>query len=160
MQRTANKKDFEFVYELYMHPTTNPYLLYEVMDVAAFGAIFRKLIEDNVLYIFEKNDKPVGMFKLVPLTHRSGHVVYLGGFAIDTRYTGKGYGKEMLQSIINLAGNKKFKRIELSVGKENTKAMSLYKSCGFEEEGVLRKYTYLKTEQQYIDEVLMSYITE
>jgi putative acetyltransferase len=31
MLRKATQADFSFVYELYMHPQTNPYLLYEEM---------------------------------------------------------------------------------------------------------------------------------
>ena len=37
-------------------------------------------------------------------------------------------------------------------------AIKLYKKVGFEEEGVMRKYTYLKSEGRFLDELLMSYI--
>jgi RimJ/RimL family protein N-acetyltransferase len=47
-------------------------------------------------------------------------------------------------------------RIELSVAVQNKKAIQLYESVGFTKEGVLKNYTYLKSKNQFIDEVLMS----
>jgi putative acetyltransferase len=44
------------------------------------------------------------------------------------------------------------------VATENVRAIELYKKVGFETEGILRKYTYLKREQRFLDELLMSYI--
>ena len=65
-----------------------------------------------------------------------------------------------MQEIIELANQQGYKRIELSVAVENLGAIKLYKKVGFEEEGVLRKYTYLKREERFLDELLMSYIFE
>jgi L-phenylalanine/L-methionine N-acetyltransferase len=158
MNRKATIADFDFVYGMYMHPIINPHLLYEQMDKIDFKPIFEKLIANGVLHIFEDNNEAVGMFKLVPLTYRSAHVAYLGGFAISTAFNGKGLGTKMLMTIIELAKQKGIKRIELTVGIQNEKATSLYKRCGFEEEGVLRKLTELKSENRYIDEVMLSYI--
>ena len=63
-----------------------------------------------------------------------------------------------MQEIIDLANQQDFKRIELSVATENLRAIELYKKIGFEAEGVMRKYTYLKQEGRFLDELLMSYI--
>ncbi len=158
MYRKATKADFRFVYDMYMHPIINPHLLYEPMTDLEFEPIFTKLLTDNILYIFTKNNEPVGMFKLIPQAYRAAHIVYLGGFAIHPFFAGQGLGLKMLQQIIEYAGKNNFKRIELSAGVQNEKAIALYKKAGFVEEGILRKYTYLKTEDRYIDEVMMSYI--
>ncbi len=160
MNRKATIADFEFVYNMYMHPIINPHLLYEQMSAIDFRPIFEKLIADGILYIYEDNKQPVGMFKLVPLSYRSAHVAYLGGFAIAPAYNGKGLGTKMLMAIIGLAKQIGTKRIELSTGVQNKKAITLYKNCGFEEEGVLRKLTHFKSEGKYIDELMMSYIIE
>jgi L-phenylalanine/L-methionine N-acetyltransferase len=160
MNRKATIADFNFVYDMYMHPIINPHLLYEQMDKVGFKPIFEKLVADGVLYIFEDNNEAVGMFKLVPLTYRSAHVAYLGGFAVSTACNGKGLGTKMLIAVIELAKQKGIKRIELSTGVQNKKAIDLYKRCGFEEEGILRKLTELKNENRYIDEIMMSYIIE
>jgi L-phenylalanine/L-methionine N-acetyltransferase len=160
MHRNATLSDFDFVYSMYMHPTVNPYLLYELMSEAAFIPIYTKLIAENILYIYEDNNVAVGMFKLIPHTYRSAHIVYLGSFAIHPNFGGKGLGLKMLQAIILFANEKNYKRIELSAAVHNEKAIALYKKAGFEAEGVLKKYTYLKSENRFIDELMMSYILE
>ena len=48
--------------------------------------------------------------------------------------------------------------MELSVAAINDKATHIYEKAGFQKEGVLRNYTYLKSENRYLDEVLMSYL--
>jgi L-phenylalanine/L-methionine N-acetyltransferase len=160
MHRKANNNDFDFVYYMFMHPQVNPHLLYEQMSEESFKPIFEKLIATDILYLFEENNETVGMFKLVPQTYRAAHVAYLGSFAIDPAFAGKGLGTKMLLTIIELAKQTGIKRIELSAGVQNTNAIALYKKCGFEEEGILRKLTHLKSEGKYIDELLMSYIIE
>jgi L-phenylalanine/L-methionine N-acetyltransferase len=160
MHRKAHNNDFDFAYYMFMHPQVNPYLLYEQMSEENFKPIFEKLIATGILYLFEENNETVGMFKLVPLTYRAAHVAYLGSFAIDPAFAGKGLGTKMLLTIIELAKQTGIKRIELSAGVQNTNAIALYKKCGFEEEGTLRKLTHLKSEGRYIDELLMSYIIE
>jgi putative acetyltransferase len=158
MIKKAQLKDFDFIYQLYMNSKINPFLLYEVIDKNQFLPIFKELTSDNVLNIYTVDNKDIGMFKLIPLKHRNSHVAYLGGVAIDPTHTGKGYGKSMLEEIIELAQAQHFLRIELSVATHNHKAISLYEAVGFEKEGVLRKLTYLKSEDRYVDEVLMSYL--
>jgi RimJ/RimL family protein N-acetyltransferase len=158
MIKQATLKDFDFFYSLYMHPQVNPFLLYEMMPEADFRPIYEDLIEKTVLYAFIAEQKSVGMFKLVPFTHRSSHTVYLGGLAIDPAFSGQGFGSQMMQEIIDLAEKSGFERLELSVAVSNVKAMQLYEKAGFKKEGVLRKYTYLKSENRYLDEMLMAYI--
>ena len=159
MIKKATLQDFNFFYELYMHPAINPYLLYEPMDEAAFNPIFTGLVQKELVFIYFNEERlPVGMFKLVPHTYRSAHIVYLGGVAVHPRWAGKGYGFLMMKSIIDYAREIGFLRIELSVAIQNLKAMSLYEKVGFEKEGTLKKYTYLKEKNIFIDEILMAYI--
>jgi RimJ/RimL family protein N-acetyltransferase len=160
MVRKATQQDFEFIYDLYMHPQVNPFLLYEMMDADEFKPIFDELLNKDVKYIYESGGIPVGMFKLVPNVYRSGHIVYLGGLAIHSSFAGKGYGLSMMQEIIHYAEAQGFLRIELSVSITNERAKHLYEKAGFEKEGILRKYTYLKTEDSFFDEVLMSWLSE
>jgi putative acetyltransferase len=67
MKRKAIETDFSFIYGLYMHPQVNRHLLYEQMTEQAFRPIFNDLLQNSVLYIYEVNTIPVGMFKLVHL---------------------------------------------------------------------------------------------
>jgi putative acetyltransferase len=159
--RKATQNDLQFIYDLYMHPHINPFLLYEYMDIEEFKPIFDKLLASEIKYIFtNENGTPVGMFKLFPWTYRASHIAYLGGLAIHPAFSGKGFGLKMMQEIIELANQQGYKRIELSVATENFKAIELYKKVGFEAEGIMRKYTFLKQEERFLDELLMSYIFE
>ena len=158
MIKPATTQDFEFFYSLYFHPLVNPYLLYEMMDKSAFQPIYEDLLAQKILFIFEKDEQDVGMFKLIPLTYRSSHIAYLGGVAIHPDYSGKGYGSQMMQALVDYGETLGLKRIELSVAAIYEKATHIYEKAGFQKEGVLRNYTYLKSENKYIDEILMSYL--
>jgi putative acetyltransferase len=152
MLRIAQSADLGFFYRLYMHPQTNPWLLYEKMDEASFQPIYYELINRELLFVFEKDDVMLGMCKLMPMKHRNSHIIYLGGVAIDPDHTGRGLGREMLQEAIGLAKQRGYTRMELTVATFNDKAIALYESLGFVNEGQLKNYTYLASEKRYIDE--------
>lgn len=156
MIRQASHTDLEFIYELYMHPLINPWLLYEPMDAKQFRPIFEELLSKKVLYVFEVDGLPVGMCKLVPFEHRTAHIIYIGGIAVHPLFAGKGYGHLLMEEIKTKTAAKGFKRLELSVATINDKAIRMYERCGFVKEGVLRNYTYLKSENRYLDEHVMS----
>ena len=156
MIRHADHTDFEFIHELYMHPLVNPWLLYEFIDAQHFKPIFEDLLNRRVLYVYEHEEVPVGMCKLVPEEHRSAHVLYVGGIGIHPSFAGNGYGVKLMEEIKLFADAEGYKRLELSVAVINEKAIRVYEKAGFEKEGVLRKYTYQKTEDRYLDEVIMS----
>jgi len=158
MIRKATPNDFDFIYKLYMHPQVNPYLLYEPMDAIAFKPIFDELLAKQIKYIFEQNGDSIGMCKLLPYTYRASHIVYLGGLAIDPSHAGKGYGLIMMEEIKSYIKAQGFLRVELSVATSNEKAIRLYEKAGFEKEGLLKKYTFLKSEQKFLDEVLMAWL--
>lgn len=154
----ATASDFEFVYNCYMADHSNPYLLYEVQSKEDFMPIFEELIQQKIVNILfdEDSTSKVGMCKLLPLKHRNSHILYVGGIAISQTHLGKGYAKKLFNEIILHAKNNNFKRLELSVATFNQKAIKLYQSFGFEIEGKMRNYTYLKSENRFIDEYIMS----
>jgi RimJ/RimL family protein N-acetyltransferase len=158
MIRIAAEQDFDFIYELYMHPAINPWLLYEPMSAAAFQPIYENLLGREVVFVFEQDGVPVGMCKLVPEEHRCAHGLYIGGIAVHPQYAGKGYGLQLMEAIKTKAIAEGYKRLELSVATINEKAIRLYERAGFEKEGVLRNYTFLKTENKYLDEQVMSFL--
>lgn len=158
MIRKITKADFDFIFNLYMHPSVNPFLLYETMDAVEFKPIFYDLEKAGIIYIFTIEGKDAGMFKLIPQLHRNHHTAYLGGLAIDPAYNGKGYGGKMMQAIINQAKQMGVLRIELSVAVNNFRAIRLYEKAGFQKEGLLKKYTHLVKENRYVDEVMMAFL--
>lgn len=160
MLKLATEHDFDFVYRLYMHPEINPYLLYETMDEASFSPIFQALISAQQIYLFSVDDHVVGMFKFIQQNHRTAHIAYLGGFAIAPEFAGQGYAGKMLQAAIELGRERGIKRLELSTSTDNLRAIHVYQRAQFQAEGVLRRYTYLASENRYLDEVMMSYLYE
>jgi RimJ/RimL family protein N-acetyltransferase len=158
MIRKATNDDFKFIYDLYMNPQINPFLLYEDMNVTEFTSVFNELLAKNALYVYEVDEIPTGMCKLVAQQYRNSHIMYLGGVAIHPFFGGKGEGLKMMQDIIDFVKQNGFLRIELSVASINEKAIRLYEKVGFVKEGVLRKFTYLKSEDKFLDEVMMAYL--
>ncbi len=139
-----------------MDPEVNPYLLYEMMEEETFRPIFEDLIKHEVLFLYKTGLENIGMCKLVRQKYRNEHIMYLGGLAIHPDYFRKGFGRKMMHEIIDFCRNIAVTRIELSVAVHNEKAIQLYESVGFTKEGVLKNYTYLKSKDQFIDEILMS----
>jgi RimJ/RimL family protein N-acetyltransferase len=158
MLQPADKNDFKFFYSLYMHPQINPFLLYEVMEKEMFKPIFDDLLQQQVLYKFNDGTADAGMCKLVLHRYRDSHKMYVGGLAIHPVHTGKGYGVLMMQEIISFAGAHNRSRVDLTVSTENKKAIALYKKCGFVIEGLLKNYSYLASQNRFIDEYLMCYL--
>lgn len=156
MLEKAKLDDFSYIYNLYMHPEVNPYLLYEMMEQETFRPIFEDLIKEEVLFLYKNGLETIGMCKLIRQKYRNEHILYLGGLAIHPDYFGKGFGKKMMQEIIDFCKKQGVSRIELSVAIHNEKAIQLYEKVGFTKEGVLKNYTYLKSKDQFIDEILMS----
>jgi L-phenylalanine/L-methionine N-acetyltransferase len=156
MTRLARTDDIEYIYNLYMHPEINPYLMYDPMPMEEFKPIFEELTTPQSLYVWEYDEQPSGMFKLIREKYRCAHIAYLGGFAIAPEKKGKGMGSKMLAEIIQLAKEAGVKRLELSTYVINKPAIALYEKFGFEKEGILRNYTWLKNENRYLDEVMMS----
>ena len=156
MLEKVKAHDFSYIYQLYMNPEVNPFLLYEMMDSETFRPIFNDLLKDEVLYLYKEGLKTLGMCKLIRQKYRNEHILYLGGVAIHPDNFGKGFGRKMMLEIIDLCKKNHVLRIELSVAIHNEKAIQLYESVGFSKEGVLKNYTYLKSKDQFIDEVLMS----
>jgi putative acetyltransferase len=141
-----------------MHPAINPWLLYEIMPADAFRPIMDELIHKKALYIYEVEGEAVGMFKLVPMKFRNSHIIYLGGVAIHPEHAGKRYAKEMILDAIDLVKSLGYTRIELTVATSNQRAIDLYSKSGFKTEGILKNYTFLKSEKRYIDEQVMALI--
>ena len=158
MIRKATAADFDFVHFLYFHPDINPYLLYEMAESDNFKAIYAELLAKEIVFIFGTDDTEVGMFKLYAHSYRTSHIGYLGGVAIHPDFSGKGFGTKMMAEILDFGQKMGFLRIELSTATINEKAIRLYEKMGFEREGVLENYTFLKSENRFLDEMMMAYL--
>ncbi len=73
-------------------------------------------------------DEPIGSLRLVSLSEDTG--IY--GFVVRPEYRGKGYGRQLLQEVIRILHSESSKGIILEVDVNNTNALGLYLSLGFE----------------------------
>ena len=82
----------------------------------------------------------VGMLSLHQGEGRRAHTGEFGLFVHDD-FAGRGVGRKLVEACIDLADNwLGLTRIELSVFVDNNPAIALYESCGFEREGIARKF--------------------
>ncbi|CEQ22955.1 GNAT family acetyltransferase [[Clostridium] sordellii] len=100
------------------------------------------------------NKKVVGLASLnVNASPRIRHSASIG-ISVHVDYQGMGIGKKLMKELIDLSDNwLMLVRLELGVYPDNEKALKLYKSLGFEEEG-LKKYSAIRN-GKYVDEIIM-----
>jgi len=107
----------------------------------------------------EFEGKVVGIVGLHIEAHpRMNHGASIG-ISVDTEYQGRGFGKKLLEAIIDLSENwLMLVRLELGVIADNEKAIALYESLGFVKEG-LKKHT-IKRNGVYVNEYIMARINQ
>jgi len=89
------------------------------------------------------NGQPLGTVRLDFMEE----VVGIYAFEVRLGYRGLGYGREMLEQLIHIAKAESNKPIMLDVETDNTNAVGLYLSCGFE----------IKTTYDYYELNLMNF---
>lgn len=96
-------------------------------------------------YVAEEDGCAVGYMGMWSLSGE-GHITNI---AISTNYRKKGFAKALLSHFTNIAKEEKLEFMTLEVRASNIPAISLYKSFGFEQVGVRKKY-YENTEDAYL----------
>ncbi|MFE8702019.1 GNAT family N-acetyltransferase [Cytobacillus sp. FJAT-54145] len=90
---------------------------------------------NSTIFVAEKDHQLVGyMMVLGNTVRRTQHSAYIV-VGIHADYRGMGVGKNLFQEVFRWAGEKKLKRLELTVIKRNEAALHLYKKMGFMIEG-------------------------
>lgn len=79
-------------------------------------------------YLATLNGQPLGTVRLDFMEEVTG--IY--AFEVRMGYRGLGYGREMLEQLIHIAREASPKPVMLDVQTDNTNAVGLYLSCGFE----------------------------
>lgn len=82
----------------------------------------------RTFYLATLGEEPVGCLRLDDMEQEIG--IY--GFGVRPEYQGRGYGRQMLQDVIHIIRAASQKAIMLDVETDNTNAVGLYLSCGFE----------------------------
>lgn len=86
------------------------------------------------IYIAEKDDRIIGKVNLQMSDGGTGGIYGLGVLPEDR---GKGFGRAILTNAVEKLKDVKAAQIMLQVAAENATALSLYKSCGFQETSVM-----------------------
>ncbi len=89
---------------------------------------------------------------------RQKHVCSLG-ISITRAYQGRGVGRTLMNACLDFADHwANYSRVALTVHADNTRAIKLYESLGFQHEGRLRDYSF--REGGYVDALFMARLTE
>jgi putative acetyltransferase len=92
----------------------------------------------------------VGMAGLHVATGKLRHTAGIG-MSVHDRFQGRGIGRKLLSALLDIADNYLgLVRVELEVFPDNTRAIKLYESCGFQHEGRKRKHVWRHGEFQDI----------
>jgi GNAT superfamily N-acetyltransferase len=122
----------------------------EFLEIASMDAVFFGVeneptavplpeveeLDNEITYIAEKDSKVIGKIRL----DFNGNTVGIYGFGVIPEFRGKGYGREILNLILDKAEVMNPECVYLEVASENKNALNLYKSCGFEEKSVMDYY--------------------
>jgi ribosomal protein S18 acetylase RimI-like enzyme len=112
-------------------------------------------VPEDVIVAIE-NEEILGYVKLrtnIGLTS-NGHVIMIGGLAVRPESQRNGIGAALVRSAIDEAGARGARRLTLHVLGTNLSAKSLYETCGFVVEGVLREEFLL--EGSFVDDVILA----
>src|SRR6266566_1175628 len=119
--RQANKQDLDAIVSILATNSGN---------VESISQWVAKLFDASTsrLYLATLHEKPLGCLRLDFMSDQVG--IY--AFEVRMGYRGLGYGRQMLEEAIRTIRSESKKRIMLDVETDNTTAIGLYLSCGFE----------------------------
>ncbi len=97
-------------------------------------AITRQIKNEGFLYYLLKQGKEyIGYMGVVP--DEAGGELFLSKIYVKSGRRRKGYGKEAIEFVEDLAKQKKLNKIALTVNKNNTIAIEAYRKMGFKNAG-------------------------
>ena len=101
-------------------------------------SIFKSELENpnSIYFILQKDDEIIGFIGVLFILDEAD----ITNIVIKQNYRGNGYSKILLKHIINYCKLNKIKKINLEVNSNNSKALNLYKTFGFNQVGCRKKY--------------------
>ncbi len=121
-------------------------------EVAAFTK--KNIAKKNIHLIALVDDRVIGWCRIPPLEKEGFRHVGVLGMGVHKDYRGKGLGKRLLDVALAQAREKGLERVELEVYSTNEAAIHLYRSAGFEVEGIKKKVR--KLDGEYFDNLCMA----
>lgn len=113
--------------------------------------------QDRYQWMIEKIPEQIPIGWLTLNVRNRMHQIGEIGYSIAPEHHRKGYGYEALMQFLKIALNEiGLERIEAKCTTDNIASFKLLEKCGFEREGVLRKYLIIRGRR--VDHFLYSYI--
>ena len=112
--------------------------------------------ENALTYLAIENDEIVGCLNIRPYgLSRQKHAASIG-VSVKKDYWAQGIGRALMKKAISFFEASALHRLELTVVKDNVRAVDLYKSLGFKEEGLLKDLQ--QVDGEYYDVVAMAMV--
>lgn len=113
-------------------------------DQVTFVASIKDTLADAYVYkasefrLVRCEEDYVGYVLVYPYSENGEKIVNIVRLAIDQNYQGKGHGRQLLQETVKWVSSyyNQLSKIRISTMPDNLRALSLYKSEGFEEVGL------------------------
>ena len=152
--RKSEGKDFNQVAEMYFSKSANRFLYYDPINIDDFKKTWKKMLRRKYSFVCVRKGEVVGFITCIRKIGQEKHIAYIGPVVVKPGKRGEGIGKEMMNFLLQkLKYCSRFKRIELIVNSDNSRAIEFFRKCNFEIEAVLKKHT--ERNGEYFDDFLM-----
>jgi len=144
--REAKESDILRILEIFNHALINSTSVYAYEPATLDDQLswFRHKIDDAYpVYVGEENGEVIGYCTYGPFRTRPAykytveHSVY-----VDHRFRNKGYGKALLEKIIDSADQAGYQTMVAGIDSQNTVSIALHLACGFTYSGTIHKAGY------------------
>ena len=109
-------------------------------------------IRETISFVICLDAKPIG-FALLRILADEGEIIT---FCILPKWCNNGYGKILLERIVDTLKKRSIKKLFLEVRENNKVAIKLYNNCSFKVIGRRKKY-YKNNQAEKIDALVMQY---
>jgi len=139
---------------MYFSRSANRFLYYDPIDKGKFRKKWKAMLKRRYNFVCVKRREVVGFISCIRKVGQEKYIAYIGPVVVKPGKRGEGIGAELMEHLLEkLKYTSRFKRIELEVNSDNTRAINFFKKYDFEIEAVLKKHT--EREGEYFDDFLM-----
>jgi ribosomal protein S18 acetylase RimI-like enzyme len=91
----------------------------------------------HIVFVLQDDDRIVGAIGIHPTGVKGVHTL---GMSILKDFRGRGWGRRLVETALDAARERGDRKVVLEVFADNSRAIALYLSCGFEIEGYRRDH--------------------
>ncbi len=141
--RTIRKEDLEIIFKWNNPESRGVFQEFTFESFIALEEDYKRngcISEKFKMLIFEENEKPLGLIYINTL--REG-IVRIGMAICEEKSRNQGLGTKISRMVVgHLFQNYPIVRIEADTDVDNLAAQKVLEKCGFQKEGILRKYRF------------------